>query len=143
MLCQLRPAPALPLYLLHSKDLSESGCDRPSLPQVFKTVGSAVVVMPGQKRRRARTVARVNKPVSRKDGLSVGGSLENQVFVGIDVSKARLDVALRPGDESFSVTNNQRGIAALVKRLKKLHVSRIVLEAKSDHTGFVHFFTGS
>jgi transposase len=55
--------------------------------------------------------------------------MENQVFVGIDVSKARLDVALRPGAESFSVTNNQRGIATLVKRLKKLCVNRIVLEA--------------
>ena len=44
--------------------------------------------------------------------------MENQVFVGIDVSKARLDVARRPGAESFSVTNNQRGIATLVKRLK-------------------------
>src|SRR5215469_1607795 len=133
MLCQLRPAPALPLYLLHSKDLSESGCDRPSLPQVFKTVGSAVVVTPGQKRRRARTVARVNKPASRKDGLSVGGSLENQMFVGIDVSKARLDVALRPGGESFDVTNNQRGIAAMVKRLKELCVSHIVLEASGGY----------
>ena len=75
----------------------------------------------------------VNKPVSRKDGLSVGGRVENQVFVGIDVSKARLDVALRPDDESFSVTNNQRGIAVLVKRLKKLHVSRIVLEANGGY----------
>jgi hypothetical protein len=65
-----------------------------------------VVVTLGQKRRRVRTVARVNKPVSRKDGLSVGGSVENQMFIGIDVFKARLDVALRPDDESFVVTNN-------------------------------------
>ena len=55
--------------------------------------------------------------------------METQVFVGIDVSKARLDVAPRPGDESFRVANNQRGIAALVARLKKLQVGRIVLEA--------------
>jgi transposase len=62
-----------------------------------------------------------------------GGIVETQVFVGIDVSKARLDVALRPGDESFSVANNQRGIAALVERLKKLQVSRIVLEASGGY----------
>ena len=55
--------------------------------------------------------------------------VENQVFVGIDVSKAKLDVALRPGAENFSVANHQRGIATLVKRLQKLSVSRIVLEA--------------
>jgi transposase len=55
------------------------------------------------------------------------------MFVGIDVSKARLDVALRPDDENFSVANNPRGIASLVKRLKKLQVSRVVLEASGGY----------
>src|ERR1700730_15757357 len=62
-----------------------------------------------------------------------GGIVETQVFVGIDVSKARLDVALRPRDESFSVANNQRGIAVLVERLKKLQVSRGVLEGSGGY----------
>jgi hypothetical protein len=31
---------------------------------------------------------------------------ENQSFIGIDVSKAKLDAALRPGNESFSVADN-------------------------------------
>jgi hypothetical protein len=62
---------ALPLYLQHSNDLSKSGRDRPSFPEVFKTVGSAWSSRP-DKKRRARTVARVDKPVSRKDGRSVG-----------------------------------------------------------------------
>ena len=55
------------------------------------------------------------------------------MFVGIDVSKARLDVALRPGDENFSVANNPRGIASLVKQLKQLQVSLIVLEASGGY----------
>ena len=59
--------------------------------------------------------------------------MENQVFVGIDVCKVRLDAALRPGNENFDLPNNQRGIAALVKRLKKLRVSRIVLEASGGY----------
>ena len=59
--------------------------------------------------------------------------METQVFVGIDVSKARLDVALRPSNESFSVANNLRGIVALVKRLKNLRVSRVVLEASGGY----------
>src|ERR1700681_770459 len=62
----------LALYLQHSNDLSESGRDRPSLLQVFKTVGSVWSSRP-DKKRRARTVARVNKPASRKDGWRVGG----------------------------------------------------------------------
>lgn len=48
-------------------------------------------------------------------GWALEEGVKNQVFVGIDVSKARLDASLRPGDEGFAVTNNQRGIAALVK----------------------------
>jgi transposase len=66
-------------------------------------------------------------------GGALEKAMENQVFVGIDVSKARLDVALRPGAESFSMTNNRRGIATLVKCLKNLGVSRIVLEASGGY----------
>jgi transposase len=51
------------------------------------------------------------------------------VFVGIDVLKQRLDVALRPGEEVFEVANSARGIAQLVRRLKKLSADGIVLEA--------------
>jgi hypothetical protein len=37
------------------------------------------------------------------------------------------------GRNSFSVVNNQRGIAALVKRLKKLQVTRVVLKASCGY----------
>jgi transposase len=60
-------------------------------------------------------------------------AVENQLFIGIDVSKAKLDAALRPGDESFSVANDPRGIAVLIKQLKKLSISRIVLEASGGY----------
>jgi transposase len=58
---------------------------------------------------------------------------ENQSFIGIDVSKAKLDAALRPGNESFSVADNPCGIAVLIKQLKKLSVSRIMLEASGGY----------
>lgn len=50
-------------------------------------------------------------------------------FVGIDVSKQRLDVALLPGAEIFSVAHDPEGIAALVERLKAGAPSSVVLEA--------------
>jgi transposase len=50
------------------------------------------------------------------------------LYVGIDVSKARLDGACRPG-ESFQVGNDPDGIRALVERLRRLPVALIVLEA--------------
>jgi transposase len=52
-----------------------------------------------------------------------------QVFVGIDVSKAQLDVALRPTDACWHVTNDEAGIAGLIERLRTLQPTLIVLEA--------------
>ncbi len=51
------------------------------------------------------------------------------MFVGIDVSKARLDVALRPSGEAFTVPHAPEGIAALVARLQACRPTLIVLEA--------------
>ena len=64
-------AAALPLYLKRSNDLSESGRDRPFLPEVLKTVSSALAVAPGQKTQSPNS-RQGNKPVSRKDGRRVG-----------------------------------------------------------------------
>ena len=50
-------------------------------------------------------------------------------FVGIDVSKAVLDVAVRPTEEKWSVPNTTEGMQDLVQRLKQLRVTLIVLEA--------------
>ena len=38
-----------------------------------------------------------------------------QVFVGIDVSKKQLDVAIRPSGEFFSVENTVSGVDELVQ----------------------------
>jgi transposase len=54
---------------------------------------------------------------------------ESSIFVGIDVSKARLDIARRPSGESESVSNDQAGIQTLIKRLGALQPALIVLEA--------------
>jgi transposase len=48
--------------------------------------------------------------------------------VGIDVSKASLDVAVRPSSERFSVANDEEGHRKLRNRLLKLKPERIVLE---------------
>jgi transposase len=50
-------------------------------------------------------------------------------FVGIDVAKAQLDIALRPSGEEWQVRNDAAGSAALVERLGALAPALIVLEA--------------
>lgn len=51
------------------------------------------------------------------------------ITVGIDVSKDRLDVALRPSGEAFVVERAGSGLDALVKRLKDLAPQIVALEA--------------
>jgi len=54
--------------------------------------------------------------------------MSTAVFVGIDISQARLDVALRPGTP-FSVSHDEAGIAAVVAYLRDLTPALIILEA--------------
>jgi transposase len=51
------------------------------------------------------------------------------VFVGIDVSKARLELALRPMGHEWSVPNDDDGITTLVARLQTVGPTLMVLEA--------------
>lgn len=50
-------------------------------------------------------------------------------FVGIDVAKAQLDIAVRPSGERWAVPNDADGVVTLVDRLQALHPTLMVLEA--------------
>ena len=56
-----------------------------------------------------------------------------EVFVGIDVAKAQLDIALRPTGECWLVTNDEPGIATLVTRLQEIAPQLIGLEATGGY----------
>lgn len=51
------------------------------------------------------------------------------VFVGIDVSKDRLDVHVRPREQAFVVTRDGKGLHELVERLRNVQPSLIAVEA--------------
>jgi transposase len=55
------------------------------------------------------------------------------VFIGIDVSKDRLDVHVRPSSQTFSVANDESGHAELVQRLVPLAPTLVVLEATGGY----------
>jgi transposase len=52
-----------------------------------------------------------------------------ETYIGIDVSKERLDVTSRPTAATGSYENNASGIAALVEELKKQEPQLVVMEA--------------
>jgi transposase len=54
-------------------------------------------------------------------------------WVGIDVSKARLDVFVQPTGEHWQVTNTHVQIDALVEQVAALAPERIVLEASGGY----------
>ena len=51
------------------------------------------------------------------------------VTIGIDVSKAHLEVAARPSGEAWQVPNTEVGVSQLIEQLKSLSPQLIVLEA--------------
>ncbi len=78
---------------------------------------------------------RMGEPGSCKAGRGPASAeviaVQQQVFVGIDVSKLQLEVALSTG-EGFAVGNDQAGVAELVRRLRTAAPELVVLEA-SDY----------
>lgn len=59
------------------------------------------------------------------------------MYVGIDVSKERLDVGIRPSEERFAVSRDDAGLAELVERLTAIKPKLIVLEATGGYEQIV------
>ena len=64
-------------------------------------------------------------------------------FVGIDVAKATLDLAVQPSGEAWTVTNDAAGIQELVSRVVPLAPTLIVLEATGGFEAAVTAALGS
>jgi transposase len=56
-------------------------------------------------------------------------SINQAVFMGIDVSKLHLDIAVRPTNERFQTENTSEGIAQWVTQIQALRPTLVVLEA--------------
>src|SRR5262245_3681472 len=84
------------------------------------------------------TVRTVN-PHSRSGLRSphLQGRVMDHLFVGLDVAKDRLDLHVRPGGETFSVSHDEPGLMALVDRLRSLTPTLIALEATGGYEATV------
>jgi transposase len=79
-----------------------------------------------------RTVIWDTKPAFNKEGKT---DMSNSAcFIGIDVSKDQLEVAVRPTNEQMSFSNEDDGIDQLIQRLQQLQPDLILMEA----TGAYH-----
>jgi len=57
----------------------------------------------------------------------------DRMFVGIDVSKDRLDVHMVPSGEAFAVARHGEGLTELIERLRAQPISLVVLEATGGY----------
>jgi transposase len=55
------------------------------------------------------------------------------LYVGIDVAKAQLDIAVRPTNEHWRAANTDAGIAGVVERLQTVQPTLVVLEATGGY----------
>ena len=55
------------------------------------------------------------------------------LFVGIDISKANLDIGIHPNGEAWRETNTAEGIELVVKKVKPMRPSLIVVEATGGY----------
>jgi transposase len=53
--------------------------------------------------------------------------LTEDLFIGIDVSKATLDVAILPGEHAWAVANSEEGVQEFIAKVSQLGTPRIVL----------------
>jgi transposase len=60
--------------------------------------------------------------------LAREGTVVQQIFVGVDVSKERLEVSIQPSGERLSVSYDGSGVAELIARLAKMPVELVVME---------------
>lgn len=108
----------------------EKGRGRPANLGVSKTVGELEPPRPYPEEpvRLDGHKARIHKIGPREESLSKEATMTKR-FVGIDVAKTSLTVAVRPELSSFTFPNTQQGRRKLVETLKKLSPTVVVLEA--------------
>jgi transposase len=101
---------------------------RPIFPWDIKPAGerggaSAVPSNPNSRLGRKRS------PLRQGRDQMAATAHEQKMFVGIDVSKSKLDVHIHPSGESYEFANAASGIEELVARLKQLDIAVIAVEA--------------
>lgn len=101
-----------------------TGYGRPSNPWALRARDLALVAIasPESPNSYLGLQARISKA-----GIKEKKTMATSLFAGIDVSKARLDIAL--GDQFFSMEHTEEKLSELVEKLKAASPQLIVLEA--------------
>lgn len=112
---------------LVAKTVGQQGSPAPHVPRA-RTVVLGTSPHHARTGGRGRGRGRVARP-PEEDAVQE----KQELNVGVDVSKERLDVSVRPLGGRFSVSNDPAGHAELVRRLQGRPIARVVLEATGGY----------
>ncbi len=119
--------------------LSETGCGRPIDLRFAKTVGQRG--RPARISKRARTVVRVNQARIMQGRVSKERKpmAEKASYVGVDVAKSTLDLAVNDSQERWQFSNDDEGISQAVHCIADL---RLLSEHANGETsrGYYHLW---
>ena len=118
--------PFLPLQMM-KPSASPSVDGRPQPPRVSEPEKKRGAPSTGSIRNPNSRLGRQPSPHSQGRVMEQSSSVPS--FVGIDVSKDRLDVHVRPSGQAYATQRDGRGLAQLVSELRQLGPALIVLEA--------------
>jgi transposase len=71
------------------------------------------------------------KPASCKEGP--GKEIEGEMYIGIDISKDSLDIAVHETSQRLHFSNDRSGIAKLCRKLKQMKPDLVVFEATGGY----------
>ena len=114
--------------------LPSLSCSRPfKAPGRSKAVAKPVVAAPSSSPTSPNSCPSAKLASARRGCAETSSSRSSMVFVGIDVSKLRLDVHVRASGEEWSVDNDAKGHAQLVSKLAALVPTLVLLEATGGY----------
>src|SRR4030095_14109015 len=118
-----------------SRTRTEAGDSSICLRSMRPSVSVGVARLPLRARTVARDPSRITQDRATTCRPRPGGSTmpSTAAFVGIDVAKAELVIAICPSGNHWTVPNDPAGIQALVERVSEHAPTLIVLEATGGY----------
>ena len=115
------------VWRYRTKGSSPGAADRPDIGPERPSKSEGRRTLPC----RVRTAAWAIKPVSARLGQHQGEVImeRESIFIGIDVAKEKMDIAVRPSDRTWSTSYDDDDVEVLVGQLQELSPTAVILEA--------------
>src|SRR5262249_9146668 len=134
--CRIGLTPCISIRSVRSRGRRRDRSSTPGLGKAVRKLDRRVTIRSDRKSEqlhdRRKAPGRIGQGGKRSLAEEVDVA-EGKTFVGVDVSKQCLEVAVRPNGEVWSESNDRMGVRRLVRRLKAMAGTLIVIEATGGY----------